>query len=218
MPKTFSQEQEFAHPWHETANGKPHPPSTLPHPSERFTKALSSPPDMNLGLLAVWNKYPNPCAEHVVSVDVLDQTLDRTTGQLRTERIIGVRQGAPGWLTRLVGASEDTYVREVVMVNPFTQSVQMTSTNLSLSDYMLVKEYITYTPRIQHDHQHPANGVTVFKQIADISCTGFTGIFASAARKVEDWSYTRFKDNAGKGRSGLQSVLDSMYGTSSSAS
>ena len=82
----------------------------------------------------------------------------------------------------------------------------MTSTNLSLSDYMLVKEYITYTPRGEK---------TVFSQTADISCTGFTGILSGAARKVEEWSYARFRDNAGKGRNGLQSVLDAMYGSSS---
>ncbi|KAJ1028411.1 hypothetical protein NDA16_001578 [Ustilago loliicola] len=184
MPKTFSQEQEFAYPWHQTAN-------------------------------AVWNKYPNPHADHVVSVDVLDQSFDPTSGQLRTERIIGVRQGAPGWLVRLVGASEDTYVREVIMINPLTKQFQMSSTNLSLSQYMLVKEYITYTPKLK---QAAVEEVTLFNQAADISCTGFTGILSSAARKVEEWSYNRFRDNAGKGRSGLQSALDSLYGSSSSFS
>lgn len=161
---------------------------------------------------AVWNKYPNPHADHVVSVDVLNQSLDPTSGQLRTERIIGVRQGAPGWLVRLVGASEDTYVREVVMINPLTKQFQMTSTNLSLTDYMLVKEYITYTPRIP---PRSAQEETVFRQVADITATGFTGILASAGRKVEEWSYNRYGDNAAKGRAGLQSVLDALYGSSS---
>ena len=162
----------------------------------------------------MWNKYPNPHADHVVSVDTLSQTFDPTSGALRTERIIGVRQGAPGWAIRLMGASEDTYVREVVMVNPFTKSFQMSSTNLSLSQYLLVKEYITYTPRTNPN----PNDTTVFHQTADISCTGLSGILSSAARKVEEWSYTRFRDNAGKGRNGLQSVLEAMYGTSSALS
>ncbi len=159
-------------------------------------------------IAAVWNKYPNPYAEHVVSVDVIDQSFDPSSGQLRTERIIGVRQGAPGWLVRLVGASEDTYVREVVMMDPFKKSMQMTSTNLSLSDYMLVKEYITYLPTKAGEERG-----TVFRQVADISCTSFfSGLLTSAGRKVEEWSYSRFGDNAAKGRSGLQSVLNSMWG------
>ncbi|SNX82851.1 related to protein involved in intramitochondrial protein sorting [Melanopsichium pennsylvanicum] len=189
MPKTFTQTQEFAHPWHQTAN-------------------------------AVWNKYPNPHADHVVSVDTLSFTFDPTTATLRTERIIGVRQGAPGWLMRLTGASEDTYVREVVMINPFSKQFRMSSTNLSLTQYMLVKEYITYTPRSSEQDQikkfhnsNPTAENTVFSQTADISCTGFTGILSSAARKVEEWSHSRFGDNAGKGRAGLQSVLDAMYST-----
>ena len=160
--------------------------------------------------IAVWNKYPNPHADHVVSVDVLSQTLDPASGQLRTERIIGVQQGAPTWLKRLVGASDDTYVREVVMIDPATKSFEMSSTNLSLTQYMLVKEYITYKPS--------SEASTVFNQTADINCTGFTGILASAARKIEEWSYTRYQDNAAKGRDGLQSVLDSMYGPSPSGS
>lgn len=161
----------------------------------------------------MWNKYPNPHAAHVVSVDVIAQSFDPDTAQLRTERIIGVRQGAPGWATRLIGASEDTYVREVVMVDPLTKALSMSSTNLSLSQYLLVKEHVTYVPRVPP----PAHReITVFNQIADINCTGLSGILASAARKVEEWSYTRFKENASKGRNGLQSVLDSMYGPPSS--
>lgn len=146
----------------------------------------------------------------MVSVDVLSQTLDPVSGSLRSERIIGVQQGAPGWLKRLVGASDDTYVREVVMVNPLTRSFEMTSTNLSLTDYMLVKEYITYSPSAT---------ATKFRQVADIGCTNFfTGLLTSAGRKVEEWSHARFGDNAAKGREGLLSVFDSMYGSPASKS
>ncbi len=47
------------------------------------------------------HKYPNPQAEHVVSVDVLNSQYDERTGQLRLERILGVRQGAPGWVMKV---------------------------------------------------------------------------------------------------------------------
>lgn len=113
------------------------------------------------------------------------------------------------------------------MLDPINRTVQMSSTNLSLSEYMLVKEYITYTSRRADSLAAPLppsqdssiaqaalskfHEVTVFKQVADISCTGLTGIFSSAARKVEDWSYSRFNDNAAKGRNGLSCVLQAMY-------
>lgn len=60
------------------------------------------PPDArsptNSGVL---HKYPNPNADHVVSMDVLDQSFDAETGLLRLERVIGVKQGAPGWAVRV---------------------------------------------------------------------------------------------------------------------
>lgn len=48
-------------------------------------------------------KYPNPYATHVHSVDTLSRTMDTETGVIRTERIIGVQQGAPKWITKVRG-------------------------------------------------------------------------------------------------------------------
>ncbi|KAN0064231.1 hypothetical protein ACQY0O_003398 [Thecaphora frezii] len=154
----------------------------------------------------VWYKYPNPYAPHVKSVDVLDQSLCPTTGKLRTERILGVQQNAPSWAVKLLGGTSETYVREVLMLDPITHSFEMTSTNLSLSQYLLVKEYITYLPTTTS--QEPA---TRFDQVATIECRGLQGVLASAAHKVEDWSYKRFKDNAANGRLGLLEVLNRLY-------
>ncbi|PWN52654.1 MSF1-domain-containing protein [Violaceomyces palustris] len=197
-----------------------------------------------LSAKAIWNKYPNPFSTHVVSVDVLDQQLDLISGKLRTERILGVRQSAPKWAVKLLGSSEETYVREVVMIDPFSHKYEMTSTNLSLSEYLLVKEYITYkpfhgTPLLKGPPPHlpqagiaganstdrdtlssahadpmacPSSGVTMFVQKAGIECNGLKGVLKSAANKVEEWSLRRFGDNAAKGRMGLLSVLESMYG------
>lgn len=46
-------------------------------------------------------KYPNPFATHVHSVDTLSRTVDPVTGIIRSERIIGVQQGAPKWITKV---------------------------------------------------------------------------------------------------------------------
>lgn len=51
-------------------------------------------------VFAVLNKYPNPLAPHVVSVDVLDrQVLE--DGTIRSERLIGVQQDSPRWVNRV---------------------------------------------------------------------------------------------------------------------
>ena len=47
----------------------------------------------------IFRKYPNDYAQHVVSVDTIDRSIDPETGVLRTERIIGVQQPAPRWVS-----------------------------------------------------------------------------------------------------------------------
>ncbi|CEH16030.1 Predicted member of the intramitochondrial sorting protein family [Ceraceosorus bombacis] len=160
--------------------------------------------------LGVLHKYPNTHATHVVSLDVIDQQLQldqRPNGNagllVRLERILGVRQGAPAWAVKLLGGDEETYVREVVMVDTAGQIVEMTSTNMSLSRYLLVKEYITYTPTSAQ------NRSTTFHQRARILAGGLP--LSAMARKVEDWSKDRFASNAGKGEAGIAEVLKGLW-------
>lgn len=82
---------------------------------------------------AVWQKYPNPYAEHVRSVDVLDRRVCPDTGVIHTERIITVELNAPRWIRRLLGTHGDTYVHELVTVDPKGPSVEMNSTKCVLA-------------------------------------------------------------------------------------
>lgn len=49
----------------------------------------------------IWRKYPNRECSHVISVDVLDRSIDPKTGILRTERVLGVRQKVPLWVLKV---------------------------------------------------------------------------------------------------------------------
>jgi hypothetical protein len=81
--------------------------------------------------------------------------------------------------------------------------------SLNLSKYLLVKEYITYLPKAGN---LDANQST-FSQRALIECVGFsTGLLAKAAKKLEDISFQRFGDNAGKGKQGLLHVCRELWG------
>ncbi|WFD47364.1 hypothetical protein GLX27_002015 [Malassezia furfur] len=144
---------------------------------------------------AVWYKYPNPHTEHVQSIDVLDRTICPQTGTVRTERLISVEQHTPRWIKRILGVDGATYVREVITFDPNEPAVYMDSTNLSFSHYLLVKEDVAYRP--YKDNQ------TRFDQSAEFDCRGLThnenqafGLFASAARKVEEACQSRFAENA----------------------
>lgn len=76
----------------------------------------------------------------------------------------------------------------------------------------MVKEHIVYQPA-SAEHTH-------FNQSAHIDCRGLSsdsgtgfGILASAARKVEEASYARFRENAARGRIGFACVLAALYGS-----
>ena len=61
---------------------------------------------------------------------------------------------------------------------------------------------------------------TRFDQSAEFDCRGLThnenqafGLFASAARKVEEACQSRFAENAARGRSGFAHILETLYGS-----
>ncbi|ODN76168.1 hypothetical protein L202_06088 [Cryptococcus amylolentus CBS 6039] len=141
-------------------------------------------------------KYPNPFATHVFSVDTIDRSVDPETGILRSERLIGVQQGAPKWVTKLFNLPPMAFVREVVFVDPSNSAATSMSVNLNLAQYVSCLELITYTP---HDENS-----TLFKQRAML-ISGFPTRLI--ARRIEQASIDRFKSNAGIGKQGFDWVL-----------
>ncbi|XDT40458.1 PRELI/MSF1 domain profile [Nakaseomyces glabratus] len=147
---------------------------------------------------ANWNKYPNEVSTHVVAVDVLRRELSASGRQLVTERLITVKQSVPRWVLLVVGASKQSYVREVSTVDLDTRTLTMRSCNLTFWNIMKVYETVKYMP----DAVNPDK--TVFKQEAQISVCGTLGRFCN---KVEEWSVQRFGENAKKGKMGFDLVL-----------
>ena len=94
----------------------------------------SYPPIHSLNYLH--RKYPNPLAKHVYTVDTHSRTVDPETGLIRSERVIGVQQSAPGWIKKLFSLPEMAYVREVVFIDPASPSATLMSMNLSLKQYV----------------------------------------------------------------------------------
>ena len=67
-------------------------------------------------VIGMWHKYPNPKCSHVVSIDVLDRSIDSKTGIIRTERVLGCKQKAPGWIVKVL---VHIYLVEVIAYLPF---------------------------------------------------------------------------------------------------
>ncbi|EJU00860.1 MSF1-domain-containing protein [Dacryopinax primogenitus] len=155
--------------------------------------------------VGMWQKYPNPQCAHVVSVDVIDRSVHPETGVIRTERLVGCKQAAPGWAIRFLGGTEDAYVREVSFVDPRTKKTWIHSTNLSLCEYMTVVEKITYVPSTSFPHTR-----THFHQTAEIQAR--TKLWKTVGQKIEQMSLDRFKQNAIRGKEGFEGVLRTLFG------
>ncbi|KAI0359060.1 MSF1-domain-containing protein [Trametes cingulata] len=152
-------------------------------------------------VIGMWHKYPNPHCSHVLSIDVVDRSVDPNTGIIRTERILGCKQKAPGWIVKLFGGSEDAFVREVSFIDPATQTATITSVNLSLSQFATCYESIRYTPS--------PDGRTTFAQTAEIQAR--VALWRSAADKLENWLVQRFEQNAQLGKLGFSDVLRQLW-------
>ncbi|KAI0706050.1 MSF1-domain-containing protein [Cytidiella melzeri] len=152
-------------------------------------------------VIGMWHKYPNPHCSHVVTVDVLDRSVNPKTGIIRTERILGCKQKAPVWIVKLFGGTEDAFVREISFVDPATQTTTITSVNLTLSDFATCYESIRYSPA--------PNNRTAFTQTAEIQAR--MALWRSVADKLEGWLAQRFEQNAQLGKIGFSSVLSNLW-------
>lgn len=189
----------------------------------------------------LFRKYPNEYSDHVVSVDVLERSVDPETGVIRTERLIGVQQPTPRWVTALLGSSAESYAREVTFVVPASAGeggtlppqILVSSINMSLKNVLTCYERISYTasPAVSltsHDgsssgssrsgepaQTQTAATTTEMTTIAEITAQGKLrqgGMAAkSLGRKMEKYSMDRYVDNSSIGRRGLDSVLEKYF-------
>jgi len=174
---------------------------------------------------AIWQKYPNPMAQHVISVDVLERSVDQN-GLIRTERIIGVEQNAPRWVLKLIGSDSHTFVREVTFIVPHIPhldqhpAVLQASINLSLAKVLTCHERISYLPNSEvltsaFDSIALTSPSTTFHQLATFIAKGKLAkgqAWEAVGKRVEKVSVDRFDSNASVGRQGFEFVLNQLYG------
>jgi len=149
---------------------------------------------------ANWIKYCpwNDKSTHVIAVDTLSRYVDPETGILRTERLITCKQSAPKWLNSLMGGNETSHVFETSYVDPASKKVTMTSSNMTFSNIISVRETVVYRPL--------SATRTQFEQDAKI--TALCGGWQKIKNAVEDATVCRFSENAKKGKEGFESVLE----------
>lgn len=92
-------------------------------------------------------------------------------------------------------------MREIIYVDPATQSATITSVNLSLSQFATCFERIHYTPATRD--------TTLFTQTAEIQAR--MALWRSAADNLEKWLVQRFEQNAQLGKLAFTDVLRTLW-------
>ncbi|XP_060680475.1 PRELI domain containing protein 3A isoform X1 [Hemiscyllium ocellatum] len=145
---------------------------------------------------AAMRKYPNPMNPNVVGVDVLERNLD-TRGRLHSHRLLSTEWGLPSIVIAILGTSRTTtYIKEHSVVDPVERTMELSSSNITLSNLVSVDERLIYRP-------HPENPEkTILTQEAIITVKGV--ILSSY---LEGLMANTISANAGKGCKAVECVL-----------
>ncbi|KAJ3068458.1 hypothetical protein HK102_007167, partial [Quaeritorhiza haematococci] len=151
--------------------------------SHTFTYAHSWPAVTQ----AIFQKYPNPFARHVLSSDVIDRTVDPETGVMKTTRLFLKKGIIPKWGRHLLNVSE-AFIIEQTIVDPRSKTMITVTRNLSHKKVMLVEE----TQVIRPNPSNPDTMTVVNTSARIVSNMGWAPITS----RIEGFGLSKFKDNA----------------------
>lgn len=146
--------------------------------------------------LAFWLRYPNPYASHILSVDVVDRTIDKVTGILRTTRLIVKRGKLPKWGQKLI-KTPVSYIIEETEVDPRSRVMISRTRNLDHTRVMQVEE--TQIFRANNN-----DAITSARTEARIRSNFGWGL----SQRIEKYGITRFGENTLRSRKGMSYILD----------
>lgn len=155
---------------------------------------------------AIFQRYPNPMAEHVLSEDtIFRKTIrDATTGQtsLYTRRFLTKTNKFPKWGERFMPANLRRYVPlvEESRVDPATKTIVTYTRNVGLSRFMSAVERVCYKP----DPDNPKETLAVKEAWIE---SGLYGIRSA----VKNFGIERFKTNCHKATDGFNLVMAHLH-------
>ncbi|KAJ2727184.1 hypothetical protein GGI07_000068 [Coemansia sp. Benny D115] len=146
---------------------------------------------------AFLNRYPNPFATHVLSVDTIDHRVSPETGELHITRLLRKTNSVPRW-ARSIMRGNDAYILEEITVDAQAGTLVSRTRNITHTRLMKVEER-------QHLFADAANaGHTMCRNETSI----VSNIGYGLNSKIENFSLSRFTDNLAKSRKGMLYVLD----------
>ena len=155
---------------------------------------------------AYWRKYPNELASHVVSVDVLDRSVD-SAGNLRSTRLVCVNQPVPSILKKIgVNLSSTAYFLESSVVDPKARRFTAQTENLTFTNVCQTIENCVFTPG-EYDPSIQSY-TTNYSQNGHVSAVK---TLSYLGRLVEEAAVNRFYANASAGRAALEQVVHKVH-------
>ena len=143
--------------------------------------------------MAIFKKYPNPFASHVLSDDVIERRIDNL-GRLITTRLFTKQGKLPKWGLNFFNISQ-AYILETSTVDPTRGEMVVTTRNLSHSKLLLVQE-TSVISRLQ-------NQTLMSQKTRFVSNSSFIPIRS----RIESWGRERFEKTSQNSFKGLLHVL-----------
>lgn len=163
---------------------------TYKHPWERVTSAF-------------WRKFSDPenrrMLSHIHEVHTLNQKVDPCSGKLYTTRAITVHAPGPWFIRKIVGQDMCECVESTV-VDSRSRSLQLTSRNVSLENFIQVEEKIQYDP-----HPDNPNGWTHCRQETSFQIKPLSAL-GSMAELVEQRCAEMCLQNSAKSREVMEGI------------
>lgn len=149
------------------------------------------------------NRYPNPFATHVRSVDTISSEVD-SMGNLRVTRLIKKSGNLPLWARPFLRNITDSWIIEQAIVDPKEQSMKTYTRNLDHTTVIRVEEFNDY----KFDF---GLGKTLVNSRVKFS-SGFRKAYGVGIKdRIENWSHNKFAENIKKSRQGLLLVMKNFH-------
>eukprot|EP00483_Globobulimina_turgida_P003695 UN03701 len=147
---------------------------------------------------AWWQKYPNTHSLQVTEVDTIDRSLDTTTGELITRRLISARLNPPSWMSA-IGFPNYCYVLEETRVNPHSKNMILKSVNVTGNSLLQIQETCNYSVADGDGN----NNKTLYEQSAAI-----TSCVPLVYNAIESYSLGIHSGNATKGLKAMEELCE----------
>lgn len=145
--------------------------------------------------LAYLNRYPNPFAKHVKSVDTLDVQLK--DGCLHIKRLILKTGRLPQFIKPFLGNALDSYIVENSIIDPKRKTIKSYTANIDHRKFIKVEEYLNYSSKAK------------FNTNVDYKVK-FSSNFLGFAKRIEEWARNKFHKNITNTTQGLSFVMNQL--------